>query len=83
MATISIKIVAKDLLPGISDGDFEIREETTVSELLRAYGDACGAALPEKNLALLYFLLNGKPVEASREISASGTLHVCRVIVGG
>ena len=84
MLAIQLKLVAKELTPGFENGKFNIENGATVRDLLALCADRCGAAFPsETHLKLMYPLFNGKPVTLDKELTQDGTLHICRIAMGG
>jgi sulfur carrier protein ThiS len=83
MLTINAKFVASELVPGLVNGEYKIEDGSTVLDLLAACENQCGAVIPEKNYKLMYPLFNGKPVALDKPLSGDGTLHLCRVVMGG
>jgi len=83
MLTINVKFVASELTPGLVNGDYSIEDGSSVLDLLRQCESVCGASIPEKNLPYIYPLFNSRPVRLEAPLTDSGTLHVCRVVVGG
>jgi hypothetical protein len=83
MLTISVKFVANELTPGLVSGDYSIEDGASVLDLIKKCEVECGATVPEKNLQYLYPLFNSRPVRLENMLTESGTLHVCRVVVGG
>ena len=83
MATVNVKFVADELTPGLVGGEYEIEDGSTVSDLLSHCEDRCGAKIPPNNYKLMYPIFNGKPLALDSAITKSGTLHMCRIVVGG
>ena len=83
MLTIRVKFVASELAPGLTDGEYNIEDGSTVLNLLKLCESACGASVPPKNFDFMLPLFNGKPVMLSSAITEDGTLHLCRIIAGG
>ena len=83
MITIYVELVASELAPGLNSGEYGIEAGASVLDLLRVCESACGAAIPEKNHKNLYLLFNGKPVKLDTALTEDGTLHMCRVVLGG
>jgi len=80
---INIKITAPELVPGIENGIYEMQEGMSVREVLHALQERCGTCIPEENYKLMYPLFNGKPVKLTAPLTKSGTLYMCRVVMGG
>lgn len=83
MLTINVKFIANELTPGLISGDYNISGGSTVRDLLAECGSVCGHPVPEKNYGFIYPLFNGKPITLDSQINEDGTLHVCRVVIGG
>ena len=83
MLTVNVKFVASELTPGLTNGEYSIEDGATVLDLLAHCESECSASVPEANLKHLYPLYNGKPVRLETEIIENGTLHFCRVVLGG
>ena len=83
MLTVNVKFVASELVPGLESGEYSIEDGSSVLDLLRECERVCASSVPENNLKYMYPLFNGKPVRLESEITESGTLHLCRVVLGG
>ena len=83
MLTVDVKFVAHELVPGLSGGSYDIDDGASVRDLLAVCEDRCGATVPEKNFKFMYPLFNGRPVTLDSPITANGTLHLCRAVIGG
>ena len=83
MLNVDVKFIANELTPGLVNGQYSIGEGSTVLELLSVCETQNGVAIPEKNLKYVYPLFNGKPVQLATPLTEDGTLHLCRVVVGG
>jgi len=83
MLTVDVKFVANELVPGLVNGEYSIEDGTTVRSLLATCENQCGATVPEKNFRFMYPLFNGKPVRLDSAITQNGTLHLCRIVLGG
>ena len=83
MLTVDVRIIADEILPGLVSGIYEIEEGTIVRDLIAMCESRCGTSVPKKNFIYIYPMFNGKPLMIDREIPASGTLHLCRVVSGG
>ncbi|MCL2392303.1 MAG: hypothetical protein FWC66_06810 [Oscillospiraceae bacterium] len=83
MLTINIKFIAAELTPGLVGGEYSIAQGATVLDLLNHCASVCNTEVPEKNLQYLYPLFNSRPVRLETELTENGTLHFCRVVVGG
>jgi hypothetical protein len=83
MLTVNIKCIAGELTPGFKNGEYEIEEGVTVKSLLDWLACEFGVTIPPNNLKLMYLLFDGKPIQLFDPITKSGTLHICRIVVGG
>jgi len=83
MHTINVKFVATELAPGLNNGNYNVDDGTSVMALIKQCEEASGATVPEGCLKLLYPLFNSKPVRLETPLNESGTLHFCRVVLGG
>jgi len=83
MITVEVKLVSSELTPGLSGGEYDIEEGSTVLDLLKLCQSVCGAVIPEENYIQMYPLFNGKPARLDSEITKNGTLHICRFARGG
>jgi len=80
---ISVKFVADELFPGLENGVYKAAEGTTVRGLLEKLQSEAGTAIPEHNYKLMYPMFDGKPIKIEAPLNKSGTLHMCRVVMGG
>jgi len=83
MLTVDVRFISYELTPGLKSGKYSIEDGATVLDLLALCEKECGASIPEKNYIQLYPLFNSKPVRLETPLTESGTLHVCRVVLGG
>lgn len=83
MLNVRVKFVAAELAVGLSNGDYHITENATVRQLLRVCEEQSNSTIPPENMKLMLFILNGKSAMLETPITKDGTLHVCRVIIGG
>lgn len=83
MLRINVKFVADELTPGLTSGEYEIAEGLSVRGLLKLCEDKCGASIPERNYKLMYPIFNGKPLALDGAVTQNGTLHLCRIVMGG
>ena len=83
MLTVEVKFIASELTPGLENGIYQIDEGLTVRDLIAVCENQNGVTLPEKNFKYMYPLFNGRPLTLGGAITASGTLHVCRIVFGG
>jgi len=83
MLTINVKFIATELTPGLISGDYDIEDGSSVLDLYRLCEKASGVKISEKNLQSLYSLFNSRPVRLETPLTENGTLHVCRVVLGG
>jgi len=83
MLKVNIKFVADELTPGLINGEYEIGEGSSVRELLKQCESACGVSVSEGNFKLMYPIFNGKPLGLDSVIPQGGTLHLCRIVMGG
>ncbi len=77
------KFVAYELAVGLSNGTYQIPENATVRELLAICEEQNKTKIPAESMKLMLFILNGKNATLDTPVTKDGTLHVCRVIVGG
>ena len=83
MPKIRIRFVAQELAPGLEDGEYSF-EAGTVRDLIALCASQCAVPEPpEKNYNMMYPMFNGKPATLDSEITEDGTLHVCRIVLGG
>ena len=81
---IHVKIVARELAPGIENGVYTIDNGSTIRDLIVLCANQCQASIPdEEKCQLMYPLFNGKPLSLDRVLTGDGTLHICRVVIGG
>ena len=83
MLDINVKFIAHELVPGLTGGEYSIADGATVRDLLAECEARCDAVVPAKNFEYMYPLFNGKPVMLDSPITQNGTLHLCRVVLGG
>jgi len=83
MLNINVKLIAHELVPGLIGGEYSIEDGATVRDLLAECEVRCGVIVPEKNFEHMYPLFNGKPVTLESPITQDGTMHLCRVVLGG
>jgi len=83
MVTVNVRFIANELTPGLVSGEYRVGEGSSIRELLSVCESACGVSIPEKNLKFLFPLFNSRPVTLDNVINMDGTLHLCRVVVGG
>ena len=83
MLSVNVKFIANELVPGLVDGPYDIDNGATVRDLLATCENRCGANVPEKNFKSMYPLFNGKPLTLDSPITENGTLHLCRIVLGG
>ena len=83
MLNINVKFIAGELVPGLVSGEYSVADGVSVRDLLGICEKQCGVTVPEKNLKFIYPLFNGRPVTLDAALSESGTLHVCRTVIGG
>ena len=83
MLTVDVRFIAFELTPGLKSGEYRIEDGATVLDLLALCEKECGASIPERNYEHLYPLYNSSPVRLETALTESGTLHVCRVVMGG
>ena len=83
MLTVDVKFVANELVPGLEGGEYDIEDGTNVRGLLAVCENQCGVTVPEKNFMFMHPLFNGKPVRLDSAITQNGTLHLCRIVLGG
>ena len=81
---VDVKFVANELTPGLVDGKYDIEDGATVRDLIVHCVDRCGAApIPPENFEMMYPLFNGKPLTLDGAMTKDGTLHICRIVLGG
>ena len=83
MLTVDVRFIADELTPGLVSGEYSIEGGSSVRDLLAVCETVCGIGVPETNFKFMYPLFNGRPVSLDSEITDSGTLHLCRVVLGG
>jgi hypothetical protein len=83
MPTVDVKFVANELTPGLVNGEYCIEEGITIRGLISLCESRSGISLPPENFKLMYPLFNGKPASIDSAITKDGTLHICRIVVGG
>ena len=83
MLDIRVKFVANELTPGLENGNYQAPEGSTVRELIAICEEQCGSAVPEENFTLMYPLFGGKPVTMESKLTKDGTMHLCRIVMGG
>ena len=62
---------------------YQIEDGKSVLDLFKVCEEKSGATIPEANYKNLYSLFNSRPVRLETPLTDSGTLHVCRVVLGG
>ena len=81
---VQLKIVAGELVPGVENVELDLEGGATVREFIELCANRCGGALPSENLfKLMYPLFDGKPVTLDSALTQDGTLHICRIAMGG
>ena len=81
---IRLKIVARELVPGVENVELDIEGGATVRDFIELCASRCGGALPSENqYKLMYPLFEGKPVTLGTALTQDGTLHICRIAMGG
>ena len=84
MISVRLKIIAGELAHGVENIELEIGSGATVREFIEQCASRCGVAFPSENLyKLMYPLFKGKPVTLGTTLTQDGTLHVCRIAMGG
>ena len=83
MISIDVKIIAKELMPGLVNGVYNVNDGITVSDLLTLCEKECGVSIPEWNYKHIYPIFNGIATNLETAITESGTLYMCRTVVGG
>ena len=83
MLDIRVKFVANELTVGLENGSYAAPEGVSVRGLIAICEERCGVVVPTENFKLMYPLFNGKPVKLDSLLTQSGTLHLCRIVMGG
>ena len=84
MLKVQVKLVAKELTPGFENGEFHAKNGATVRDVLALCAERNEVAFPSENhCRLMYPLYNGKPLTLDAALSQDGTLHICRIAMGG
>jgi len=83
MININAKFVAAELTPGLENGEYRIPDGSSVIDLIKHCEKQSGAAVPEKNYQFMYPMYNGKAIKLDSPLREDGTLHLCRVVMGG
>ncbi len=83
MLNVRVKFVAYELAEGLISSVYQIPDNSTVRELLAVCEGQNKTSIPSENIKLMLFILNGKNATLDTPITKDGTLHVCRVIIGG
>lgn len=83
MLTVNVRLVADELTPGLTGGEYCIEDGSTVRDLIKQCESVCGVSVPQGNYKLMYPIYNGKPLPLDGVITQSGTLHLCRIVMGG
>ena len=76
--TITLKLLCRETVGELPDGDYEVPEGATASEAL-----ACCAGLSRERAEGLMFLCNGKHVQPDAPLSDGDKLMVLRPLRGG
>ena len=76
--TITLKLLCRETVGELPDGDYEVPEGATASEAL-----ACCAGLPRVPAGSVMFMRNGKHVQPDAPLSDGDTLLVLRPLRGG
>jgi len=80
---VHVKFIADELAPGLTNGDYAVTDGATVRDVITLCEQQCGATIPQNNFGFMYPLFNGKPIALDGMITKDGTLHICRVVLGG
>jgi len=83
MLTVHVKFVADELTPGLVSGEYSITDGSTVRNVISLCERQCDATVPPNNFKMMSPLFNGKSVTLDSVITTDGTLHICRIVVGG
>jgi len=83
MLTIHVRFVAYELTPGLESGEYDIADGSTVRDVISLCEKQYGASVPPENFKRMYPLFDGKPVSLDTAITKNGTLHICRIVMGG
>ena len=84
MLKIQVKLVAQELAPGIENGEYQIDSGSTVRDLVTLCANRCSVSEPsEQKLSKMYHMFNGKPAMLETVLTQDGTLHICRIVMGG
>ena len=83
MLTVEVKFIANELTPGLQNGKYQIEEGASFRDLIAVCEAQCGASVPPNNFAFMNPLFNGKPITIDSTFTENGTLHLCRIILGG
>ena len=80
---IQVRFIARELFPGMENGEYEIADGSSVRDLLFLLEGKFDTKLQPEKLEFVLPLLNGKRFSLDDQIHDSGKLHLCRTIVGG
>jgi len=83
MLTVDVKFVANELTPGLENGEYKVKAGSSVREIIAVCEDQYGVVVPPDNFKMMYSLFNGKPITLDGKVTVDGTLHICRVVMGG
>ena len=83
MLTLRVRFVANELTPGLENGDYCVADGSTVRDVISLCENQCGTSVPPDNFKRMYPLFDGRPVSLDTGITKDGTLHICRIVMGG
>ncbi|MCL2366481.1 MAG: hypothetical protein FWC75_05465 [Oscillospiraceae bacterium] len=83
MLTINAKFVANELTPGLENGTYCIADGSSVTDLIKQCERQSGASIPDQNYQYMYPMFNGKAIRLDSPLIEDGTLHLCRIVMGG
>ena len=83
MLKVDVKFIADELTPGLVNGAYEVADGSSVRDLLAHCEKKCGITVPPGNYKLMYPIFEGKPLSIDGAITKNGTLHICRIVLGG
>ena len=83
MLTLHVKFVANELTRGLINGEYSVADGSTVRDVIAECERQCNVTVPPGNFKMMSPLFNGKPATLDSVLTQDGTLHICRIVMGG
>ena len=80
---VEAKFICPEIVGPLRDGNYEIPEGASISELLEISRAECPDSIPGDVEAVLMFLKNGKQAQLDTKLSEGDRIHYLRRIFGG